>query len=83
VASEHAITSTGAPHKVARVRVPGAGLRSDLRAIRVVWHREIIRFSRDRARMITICIRAMNDCIWLMLAAIITPNAVRAKASSS
>jgi ABC-2 type transport system permease protein len=53
VASEHAITSTGAPHKVARVRVPGAGLRSDLRAIRVVWHREIIRFSRDRARMIT------------------------------
>jgi len=53
MASEHAITSTGAPHKVARVRVPGAGVRSDLRAIRVVWHREIIRFSRDRARMIT------------------------------
>jgi len=53
MATEHAITSTGTPHKVARVRVPGAGLRSDLRAIRVVWHREIIRFSRDRARMVT------------------------------
>jgi ABC-2 type transport system permease protein len=33
--------------------VPGAGLLSDLRAIRVVWLRELIRFSRDRARMIT------------------------------
>jgi ABC-2 type transport system permease protein len=52
MASESAISSTGAP-KVARVRVPGAGLLSDLRAIRVVWLRELIRFSRDRARMIT------------------------------
>ncbi|HEY2600624.1 MAG TPA: ABC transporter permease [Thermoleophilaceae bacterium] len=50
--SESAITSTGSP-RVARVRVPGAGLRSDLRAIRVVWQRELIRFSRDRARMVT------------------------------
>jgi ABC-2 type transport system permease protein len=50
--SESAITSTGSP-KVARVRVPGAGIRSDLRAIRVVWQRELIRFSRDRSRMIT------------------------------
>ncbi|HEY1597888.1 MAG TPA: ABC transporter permease [Thermoleophilaceae bacterium] len=53
MASESAITSTGAPPQVARVRVPGAGLRSDLRAIRVVWQRELIRFSRDRARMVT------------------------------
>jgi ABC-2 type transport system permease protein len=52
MASESAISSTGTP-KVARVRVPGAGLLSDLRAIRVVWLRELIRFSRDRARMIT------------------------------
>lgn len=51
--SESAITSTGAPSQVARVRVPGAGLRSDMRAIRVVWQRELIRFSRDRARMVT------------------------------
>jgi ABC-2 type transport system permease protein len=53
MASESAISSTGAPPQVARVRVPGAGLRSDLRAIRVVWQRELIRFSRDRARMVT------------------------------
>jgi ABC-2 type transport system permease protein len=52
MASESAITSTGSP-KVARVRVPGAGIRSDLRAIRVVWQRELMRFSRDRSRMIT------------------------------
>ncbi len=52
MASESAITSTGS-HKVARVRVPGAGIRSDLRAIRVVWQRELLRFSRDRSRMIT------------------------------
>jgi ABC-2 type transport system permease protein len=52
MASSSAVTSTGQP-RVARVRVPGAGIRSDLRAVRVVWQRELIRFSRDRARMIT------------------------------
>ena len=52
MASEHVITGTGSP-RVARVRVPGAGVRSDLRAVRVVWQRELIRFSRDRARMVT------------------------------
>jgi ABC-2 type transport system permease protein len=52
MASGHVITGTGSP-RVARVRVPGAGLRSDLRAVRVVWQRELIRFSRDRARMVT------------------------------
>src|SRR3954465_7576873 len=29
------------------------GLRHDLRAIRVVWQREMIRFSRDRLRVVT------------------------------
>ena len=33
--------------------------------------------------MITICISAMNDCIWFIRAANITPNAVIANASSS
>ncbi|HKN94550.1 MAG TPA: ABC transporter permease, partial [Thermoleophilaceae bacterium] len=51
--SSSAITGTGTQPRVARVRVPGAGIRSDLRAVRVVWQRELIRFSRDRARMIT------------------------------
>jgi ABC-2 type transport system permease protein len=38
---------------VAQVRVPQAGLRSDLRAIKVVWQREWIRFVRDRPRILT------------------------------
>jgi ABC-2 type transport system permease protein len=40
------------PH-VARVHVPTRSLRSELRAIRVVWRRELIRFSRDRLRILT------------------------------
>jgi ABC-2 type transport system permease protein len=51
MASESAVT-TRASH-VARVRVPQAGVRSDLRAIKVVWQREWIRFLRDRARIVT------------------------------
>jgi len=35
------------------VRVPARSLRSELRAIRVVWKRELIRFSRDRLRILT------------------------------
>src|SRR3954447_8433974 len=32
---------------------PGFGLRHELRAIRVVWQREMIRFGRDRLRVVT------------------------------
>src|SRR3989442_15513921 len=38
---------------VVRVRVPDRGIRHDLRAIKVVWHREMIRFSQDRIRIVT------------------------------
>ena len=38
---------------LARVRVPARSLQSELRAIRVVWKRELIRFSRDRLRILT------------------------------
>jgi ABC-2 type transport system permease protein len=38
---------------VARVRVPARSLRSEARAIKVVWKRELVRFSRDRLRIIT------------------------------
>jgi daunorubicin resistance ABC transporter membrane protein len=38
---------------IASVRVAGGGVRDDLRAIRVVWKREIIRFSRSRIRILT------------------------------
>ena len=35
------------------MRVPTRSLRSELRAIKVVWRRELIRFSRDRLRIVT------------------------------
>jgi ABC-2 type transport system permease protein len=38
---------------VARVHVPARSLAGDLRAIKIVWQRELIRFSRDRMRMVT------------------------------
>jgi ABC-2 type transport system permease protein len=39
--------------EVARVRVPARSARSEARAIKVVWKRELVRFSRDRLRIIT------------------------------
>jgi ABC-2 type transport system permease protein len=41
----------GAP--VPRVHVPARSLAGDLRAIKIVWQRELIRFSRDRMRIAT------------------------------
>jgi ABC-2 type transport system permease protein len=43
----------GPVHEIARVHVPTRSLRSELRAIKVVWKRELIRFSRDRLRILT------------------------------
>ena len=36
-----------------RVSVPGSGLRQDLRAVNIVWRRELIRFRTDRLRAVT------------------------------
>ena len=38
---------------IPRVRVPARSLAGDLRAIKIVWQRELIRFSRDRMRIVT------------------------------
>src|ERR671930_455056 len=51
MASESAITAP----RIAGV--PEAGLRSNLRAIRVVWQREWIRFTRDRPRILTAAVQ--------------------------
>jgi ABC-2 type transport system permease protein len=40
-------------HELAAQHVPGRSLRSELRAIKAVWRRELIRFSRDRLRIVT------------------------------
>jgi ABC-2 type transport system permease protein len=47
---------TGAPvaaDSIVRVTVPQRSLRSELRAIKVVWQRELIRFANNRLRIVT------------------------------
>ncbi len=48
-----AVDSSGPLVTVAPVRVPTKGISGDLRAVKVVWQREMIRFKGDRARMIS------------------------------
>jgi ABC-2 type transport system permease protein len=38
---------------VVGIRVPERSVRGDLRAIKIVWQRELIRFSQDRLRIVT------------------------------
>jgi ABC-2 type transport system permease protein len=47
----------GARHEIPRVRVPTRTLRSELRAVKVVWKRELIRFSHERLRMVSTLIQ--------------------------
>jgi ABC-2 type transport system permease protein len=44
---------------VVRVTVPERSLRSELRAIKVVWRRELIRYRSDRMRMITTLVQPL------------------------
>src|SRR6202012_978721 len=41
------------PPPTVEVRVPPRSWRSELRAIRIVWKRELIRFQKDRMRIVT------------------------------
>ncbi len=41
------------------VEVPPSGLASDLRAAKVVWRRELIRFSQDRVRIVTALVQPL------------------------
>jgi ABC-2 type transport system permease protein len=44
--------AVGAPREVVRVHVPPRSLRSELRAMKIVWQRELIRFANDRVRIL-------------------------------
>jgi ABC-2 type transport system permease protein len=44
---------------VIRVRVPARSWRSELRAMRIVWRRELIRFRNDRIRIVTALIQPL------------------------
>ncbi|GAA0262672.1 hypothetical protein GCM10009527_068370 [Actinomadura nitritigenes] len=63
-------TRAGAPDAAARVadvvrvRVPEPGLRQDVRAVRIVLHRELIRFWRDKLRMVS---GLVQPVLWLLV----------------
>jgi ABC-2 type transport system permease protein len=48
-----------AQHEIVRVTVPKRSLASELRAIKIVWRREIIRYRSDRLRMVTTLIQPL------------------------
>jgi ABC-2 type transport system permease protein len=50
---------SGSETPVVRVTVPERSLRSELRAIKVVWRRELIRYRSDRMRMITTLVQPL------------------------
>jgi ABC-2 type transport system permease protein len=59
-ATEQAVATGAAPvPEVIRVRVPPRSWRSELRAIRIVWRRELIRFKSDRIRIVTALIQPL------------------------
>src|SRR6195952_2746943 len=47
------------PIEVVRVTVPQRTLRSELRAIKIVWKRELIRYSSDRLRILTALVQPL------------------------
>ena len=50
---------SGSTAPVVRVSVPQRSLRSELRAIKIVWRRELIRYRSDRMRMITTLVQPL------------------------
>ena len=53
-------SAPGAPaHELIRVHVPRRTLGSELRAIRIVWRRELIRYVNDRLRIVTTLVQPL------------------------
>jgi ABC-2 type transport system permease protein len=48
-----ATAGASAPPPTVQVRVPPRSWRSEVRAIKIVWKRELIRFQKDRMRIVT------------------------------
>jgi ABC-2 type transport system permease protein len=58
-ATEQALPATGPMAEVIRVRVPPRSWRSELRAMKIVWRRELIRFRNDRIRIVTALVQPL------------------------
>jgi ABC-2 type transport system permease protein len=50
---------TPPPAEIVRVHVPARSWRSELRAIKIVWRRELLRFKSDRMRIITALVQPL------------------------
>jgi ABC-2 type transport system permease protein len=57
-------TTTVSKDRVVRVSIPERSFRHDLRAVKIVLHRELIRFWRDRMRMVS---GLMQPVLWLLV----------------
>src|SRR4051794_13611486 len=51
--------TTATASEVVRVRVPPRSFRSELRAMKIVWRRELIRFRSDRMRIVTTLVQPL------------------------
>jgi ABC-2 type transport system permease protein len=58
-ATQDTVAARPAPVEVVRVRVPPRTFRSELRAIKIVWRRELIRFVNDRMRIVTALVQPL------------------------
>jgi ABC-2 type transport system permease protein len=58
-ASGEATAAAGAPTEIVRVRIPPRSFRSELRAMKIVWRRELIRFVNDRMRILTALVQPL------------------------
>jgi ABC-2 type transport system permease protein len=58
-ATETVVAPAGPPPEVVRVRVPPRTFRSELRAMKIVWRRELIRFKSDRMRIATALVQPL------------------------
>jgi ABC-2 type transport system permease protein len=59
-ATDTAIAAPGAqPSDVVRVHVPPRSFRSELRAMKIVWRRDLIRFANDRVRIATTLVQPL------------------------
>jgi ABC-2 type transport system permease protein len=52
-------TAATSPAEIVRVTVPKRTLASELRAIKIVWRRELIRYRSDRLRMVTTLVQPL------------------------
>ena len=52
-------TAPATPPEVVRVTVPKRSTRSELRAIKIVWKRELIRYFSDRLRIVTALVQPL------------------------